>query len=312
MLHELSTRLSKVVEQKRLKRKLEQDLRNVQTELQDKSARFASLSTQLKKEKVDVEKLERTSLTALFYSVLGSREEQLEKERQELLSAQLQHQQTKRQVEFLQQEQDSLLHRLDQLTEIESEYETLLLEKERLLHESSQTVANDLLAFSEQIAHLKSEEKEINEAITAGNDVVTGLEQVIESLKSAESWGTWDVLGGGFLSTAMKHSRMDDARNIIHDVQTKISLFKRELADVQKSIELQIDVGELASFADFFFDGLIIDWIVQSKIVQSLERSKKARSMIIQAVEELDKLKIVIQNKNSELQEKRALLIEHT
>jgi len=43
----------------------------------------------------DLDKLERTSLTALFYSVLGNREEQVEKEREELLNAQLQYQKTK-------------------------------------------------------------------------------------------------------------------------------------------------------------------------------------------------------------------------
>jgi len=133
----------------------------------------------LEKEKVDVEKLERTSLTALFYSVLGSREEQLEKERQEFLAAQLHYQQMKRQVGFLQQEQNSLLQRLDKLTGIEAEYEYLLSEKERLLHESNQTGANELLVFSEQIANLTSEVKEITEAITVGNDVIAGLEEVI-------------------------------------------------------------------------------------------------------------------------------------
>jgi len=88
--------------------------------------------------------------------------------------------------------------------------------------------------------------------------------------------------------------------------------FKRELADVQKSVELQIDIGELESFADFFFDGLIFDWIVQSKIVDSLERSKNAENTIIQVIKELEELKKVTQNRSSDLQEKRALLIERT
>jgi hypothetical protein len=312
MLQELGTRLSKVIEQKRLKQKLEQDLFNVATDLQDKSTRLASLGIQLEKEQVDVDKLEHTSLTALFYSVLGSREEQLEKERQELLSAQLRYQQAKHQVEFLQREQNSLLQRLDELSGIEAEYELLLSEKERLLRESNQLVASELLAFSEQIAHLNSEIKEFTEAIAAGNDVIVGLEQVIESLESAENWGTWDIFGGGLLSTAVKHSRIDDARDVISDVQIKMSQFKRELSDVQKNVELQIDIGGLESFADFFFDGLIIDWIVQSKIVQSLERSETARDVIIKSVKELENLKKITQNKIRDIGEKRALLIERT
>jgi hypothetical protein len=310
MLQDLSARLSKVVEQKRLKEKLEQDVDATETELRDKSARLESLRTQLDQEKVDVEKMERISLTALFYSVLGSREQQLEKERQELLSVQLLYQQTKYQVESLQQDQANLLQRLNNLTGIESEYELLLSEKEQLLRQSNQAVAKELIALSEQIASLDAEVKEMTEAITAGNQVVSGLDQVIKSLESAENWGTWDIMGGGLISTAIKHSRIDDARSGVNDVQVKISQFKRELADVRKNVELQIDIGELASFADFFFDGLIVDWIVQSRIVDSLEQSKKVKSIIAQVVKELENLKEITQNRNSGLKEKRALLIE--
>ena len=310
MLQELSSHLSRALEQKRLKTKLEQDLQDVEAELLEKSAQLAALQTQLKKEEIDVEKLERTSLTSLFYSVLGSREEQLEKERQELLSAQLRYQQTKRQVEFLQQDQQSLRERLHPLAGIETEYELLLAEKEGLLRQTNQTVARELIAFSEQMAALNSEVKEIDEAIAAGDDVIAGLEKVIESLENAEDWGTWDLLGGGFISTAMKHSRIDAAQENIHEIQGMLGRFKRELADVQKKVELRLDIDEFTSFADYFFDGLIVDWIVQSKIVESLERSKNAKNMIVQAVKQLEHLRITAQDKNNDLQEKRALLIE--
>jgi hypothetical protein len=96
----------------------------------------------------------------------------------------------------------------------------------------------------------------------------------------------------------------------VHDVQTRMSQFKRELADVRENVELQIDIGELESFADFFFDNLIIDWIVQSKIVDSLEQSKAVKSVIAQAVEELENQKKITQSKINDLQEKRTQLIE--
>jgi len=109
MLQELSERLSIIIEQKRLKEKLEQDFLAVETELRDQLPRLYTLSSQLEKEKIDVEKLENVSLTYLFYSVLGSREQQLEKERQELLSIQLLYRQVKNQVEYLDQEKSRLL-----------------------------------------------------------------------------------------------------------------------------------------------------------------------------------------------------------
>jgi len=310
MLQDLSARLTKTVEQKRLKLKLEQELSAVEKEFQDKSVRLELLSTTLEKEKVDVEKLERTSLTALFHSVLGSREQQLEKERQELLSAQLVYQQTKHQVEFLKQERNGLIEQLERLKGVDSEHALLLDEKERYLRQSNQLVASELVGLSETIANLNSELKEISEAIAAGNDVILGLEQVIESLESAEGWGTWDMLGGGLISTAIKHSRIDDARTGVNDVQTKMSQFKRELADVRKNAELQIEIGELETFADYFFDNLIVDWVVQSKIVDSLEQSKALKNVIAQAADELENQKKITQSKINDLQEKRAQLIE--
>jgi hypothetical protein len=310
MLQDLNNRLTKIIEQKRLKKKLEQDSHAVEKELQEKSARLEALSTQLEKEQVDADALEHISLTSLFHSVLGSREQQLEKERQGLLSAQLQFQQTKHQVEFLKQDRNSLLQQLDQLKNVDSEYELLLSDKERFLRQSDDPVSSELVEISEKIAYLTSEEKEVSEAISAGKDVISGLEQIIKHLESAEGWGTWDLLGGGLIATAIKHSRIDDARRSISDVQKKMSQFKRELADVQNNIELQVDIGDLEYFADFFLDGLIVDWIVQSKIVGSLEQSRGAKDVVAQAVEELENVKTMIRSNINELREKRAHLLE--
>jgi len=312
MLPELSTRLIEIAEQKRLKVKLEQDLRSVEKEFQEKSSKLESLRKQLDKEKVDVEKLERSSLTVLFYSVLGSREQQLEKERQEMLSAQLVYQQTKHQVDYLKQEQNNLSQQLSKLRNVDSEYLSVLSEKDRLLRQSDQSIAKELSEIDERVANQKSEMKELGEAIKAGKEVVSGLEHVIESLKNAESWGIWDLLGGGLLSTAIKHSKIDEARNGIYIVQTKMSRFRRELADVEKTIDLTINIGELATFADYFFDDLIFDWIVQSKIVDSLERSVLAKDSIDKTIDKLENHYKVSQSKVKELHDKRAHLIEHT
>jgi hypothetical protein len=312
MLQELSDRLSKAIEQKRLKEKLERDLRLVKQEIQERSTEFASISKQLEKEKVDVEKLEHTSLTALFYAMLGNREEQLEKERQELLSAQLLYKQTKKQLEYLERKQDTLLQHLGRLTGIEAKYQALLSEKEQFLRQTDKVIARELVDYVEEIAKLNVEVREITEAITAGNDVISSLEQVIKSLESAESWGTWDILGGGLLTTAIKHSRIDDAQNDINIVQRRMSQFTRELADIRQQVELGIDLGAFESFADYFFDGLIVDWVIQSKISASLDRSKQAKQKIVRVVKELEELKKNVQNKQRELQAKRVQIIEST
>lgn len=312
MLQELSERLSAIIEQKRLKNKLEQDFRAVETELRDQLSRLNTLSSQLEKEKIDVEKLENVSLIYLFYSVLGSREQQLEKERQELLSIQLLYRQVKNQVEYLRQEKSGLQNQVEKLAGIDSKYKFLLSEKEKLIQQSNQIIAKELFEISEKLANLNSALREITEAMLAGNSVMVDLDQAIRSLGSAENWGIWDMLGGGLITDTIKHSHIDDARNNINNALNKISQFKRELADVQESTEIQINIGELAYFADFFFDGLIFDWIIQSKIEDSLAQSNKARDTISRTIKKLETLKKSTQNEINDVQKKRIALIEQT
>lgn len=311
MLQGLSDRLSKAIEQKRLKGKFENDFRAVDKELQSELSRLVILESKLEKEKIDVQRLEQISLTYLFYSALGSREQQLEKERQEFLFAQLSYQQNKSQIKHLELEKDRLSRELNKLIGAEQNYETALSEKEVFLRLSNHTKARELLDFSEEFANLTSELREITEAIDAGKSVLEDLELAIKSLESAEDWGTWDLLGGGFISSMIKHSRIDDARTCVDSAQKKISNFKRELADVQKDTEIQIDMGVLATFADFFFDGLIADWIVQSRIEDSLAQVNNAKNIIDQAIKNLASMKESAQNRVGEIKEKRALLIEH-
>ena len=310
MLPELSARLTNALAQKRHKERLERDLEALKAELKNASSRLDSLSAQLTREKVDVEKLERTSLTALFYSVLGSREEQLEKERQELLSAQLQYQQVKHQVEALQRDRDYLRQQIGDLAGVEDQYEALLAEKEAWLRQSDQVVAGKLMEIAEQGAELASQINEISEAIQAGKGTLSSLETVLDSLEGAQRWGVWDMFGGGLLSTAVKHDRIDRARQGIQDVQERMSHFKRELADVEDEAGLNIDIGGFETFADYFFDGLIVDWVVQSKIETSLGRARDAQKALNQAVKRLQSLKQNLQSKQSDLQERRAQIIE--
>lgn len=144
----------------------------------------------------------------------------------------------------------------------------------------------------------------------AGREVLAGLDQVQRALGSARGWGTWDFLGGGLISTAIKHSHIDDARQGIHTVQAQMSRFQRELADVRERVELEIEIGEFESFADFFFDSLIFDWIVQSRIYESLDLTKQARSMVAGTVANLESLALEAEIAMGALQDRQAQIIE--
>lgn len=85
-------------------------------------------------------------------------------------------------------------------------------------------------------------------------------------MNSAGNWGIFDMLGGGMFSTFMKRSKMNDAENLMESARIDLKRFQKELKDVNVSLDLRMEVGGFMSFADFFFDGFVADYLVQSKI----------------------------------------------
>lgn len=118
--------------------------------------------------------------------------------------------------------------------------------------------------------------KEINEAIIAGERALNSLYAAKEKLKSARGWGIFDLFGGGFFTDMIKHSQMRDASRYMEDAKYQLQIFQRELKDVNLPIHLRMEVGGFLSFADFFFDGFVADFLVQSKIAEARSQVEDA------------------------------------
>ena len=106
-------------------------------------------------------------------------------------------------------------------------------------------------------------EKEKREAIDAGYWAINSLKTARDNLNSAKNWGLLDMFGGGFFSTMLKHSKIDQARQNMEHTKYDLRNFSRELNDVNIACDLNINIGDFLSFADYFFDGFVADWMVQ-------------------------------------------------
>lgn len=109
-------------------------------------------------------------------------------------------------------------------------------------------------------------EKEKREAINAGYLALRSLLEAQKSLNSAKNFGIWDMLGGSFLSTMAKHSKMDQAKQYMEQAKYDLKKFSKELNDVNIIYHLDIETNDFLSFADWFFDGFVVDWMVQDRI----------------------------------------------
>ena len=59
---------------------------------------------------------------------------------------------------------------------------------------------------------------------------------------------------------------MDQAKRNMEQAKYDLRNFSRELNDVNMACDLHIDTGDFLSFADYFFDGFVVDWMVQDRI----------------------------------------------
>lgn len=129
--------------------------------------------------------------------------------------------------------------------------------------------------------------REMKEAMDAGERALATLKSAQEKLNSASNWGVFDMFGGGLFSTIMKRSKMSDAQNLMETAKMDLKLFQKELKDVNIPLDLRIEVGSFLSFADFFFDGFVADYLVQSKISEAKEQVSDAIFRVEQILREL-------------------------
>ena len=119
-------------------------------------------------------------------------------------------------------------------------------------------------------------DKEIREAIEAGERALASLHKADEKLGSARNWGLLDIIGGNFFTGMLKHTRLAGASRCIEDANVDLRKFQQELNDVQGLDYINVDVGEFMAFADFFLDGFIVDFMVQQKIADARRQVNSA------------------------------------
>lgn len=133
-------------------------------------------------------------------------------------------------------------------------------------------------------------QKEIREARAAGEQALDCLLSARDLLASARNWGVMDMLGGGLISGIMKHSKIEKAEMQIERARQAVRTFRKELSDIPDIGRLSVDIGEFMRFADFFFDGFFVDFMVQSRIRDAQSQVDDAIHKVRQVLTRLNSL----------------------
>lgn len=239
-------------------------------------------------EEADVTRLEGRSLAAFFYNVVGKMDEKLDQERREAYAARVKYDAAARELQAVENDLEECTGELHALGLCEDHYRLCLEEKAAAIKASGSADGLEILRLETYLQMLDCQFKELKEAVDAGQSALFITNNVLSCLDSAESWGTWDLFGGGLLSDIAKHDELDNAQALVEKLQVQLRRFRTELTDVKIDADLQISVDGFARFADFFFDGLFADWAVMDKITQAQGQVKRTRSQIESVLRKLD------------------------
>lgn len=276
---------------------------------EERQARVEKTAGMFRKEQEDVDKLERGGLHALLLSLTGNKEERLDRERREALAAKCQYDQAVADLDYLERKLSDLIRQRDSLKHAPQELEALWREKAELVKDMGGVQGSRLMELDRELALLGHQQKEIQEALSAGKRAKDLLGQIQDDLDSARSWGTWDMLGGGLIATMAKHDRLDSAQSSIQEAQRALADFRTELADVGNLDLPNVQIGEFATFADYFFDGLFSDWYVQSSIKTAQEGVSEVRMKLAAALRTLDETEQSFAVRRAALEQERANLL---
>ena len=235
------------------KKKLEASAAELRRQRDTYAARAEELKEAMWEEQADVDRLEGRSLAAFFYNVVGKMDEKLTQERQEAYAARVRYDAAARELAGAEED----------LARCQAE---------------------------ERDAYLESQERELGEASAAGQSALATADEILESLSSAEGWGTWDLIGGGLIADLAKHSKLDEAQAAVEYLQSQLRAFRTELADVTISADFQVNIDGFLRFADYVFDGIFADWAVLDRINQAQAQVEDTRAQICAVLDRLGQM----------------------
>lgn len=300
-IQEIDRELERARQKMERSRKLDVILQDLKEQVGRRRQAEEEARAVLEKERGDVEELERMSLVSFLARIQGDLESRKAEERREAAMAKARYDAAKWDLEDLDRRFRDAVREKESLRGLEKQYQALLNEKEEVLHSQGGAQSQRLGQLAQEQERTAGELREIQEAIQAGLAAQRALEEMGGDLNGAENWGVWDMVGGGIMATFAKHGCLDDAQDAAYEARRALSRFRTELADVSSEQVPDVELGDFAAFADYFFDGLFADLFVQSRI-------REAQAQVAAVAQRVERLIVRLRDERENLEEKQGQL----
>lgn len=241
----------------------------------------------LLEEEKDVEKLESITFSSIINTILNTKVEKLEKEKEELYAAQLKYETLKDEYNQVIRWHDELKGKLHEFDTAENDYMVLIEEMTVVIEKRNPEKAEELQNLMDKRSLFEKEQISLNEALIEGEEVLKELNDAKKYLEKARDWGEYDLSGGGLVATIKKYHYLDEAQEILHKIQWGLRKFHNALQKLgfrqDKEIESFLKVSE------YWIDGIFIDYSLQSAIIKLIDSMKDLIIEILSIDESLRK-----------------------
>jgi len=247
---------------------LESRMSNLQKDLQQANDEASRLSRQYERERGDVEKLEKESLSSFLLKLVGKYEDKLEKEQKEEISAKLEYDRAASRFENLSNERDSLRLRIDELRADEKKYQEELNSRRSELSRLVGADAERYTGLEKDRKAIITQMTEIKEAMSAASSAKSTARSAQESLKRAQGWATFDTFTrGGIISHIAKYSHIDSAEQNFSILSSQLRSLRKELGNVNgMNTNGLSEISSTQRAVDFWFDNIFTDLSVRDQI----------------------------------------------
>ena len=277
MLENINKKIDEIEKKFKEREKTYAVLERRQQELEKERSRGRELSKALNKKERQIKRLQSPSVIGLIFR---RKDTDLQEKLRQHDIIKTKYENCRDSIANIEKDINFYKEQIENYHSLDSEHDGLIRERRDLILDKNDGAARELKSCLEEISEKELIVRGVKEGILACGRALSSLKKAIKSLESARSWGVWDILGGGFVSTAVKHSRINDMRREIKDLEREIRTLNTSLAHVNLPSNMDIEISGFATFADYFFDGLIADLFVQGRIKDSLNKLRNAYDRI--------------------------------
>jgi len=285
---------------------VESQLDSSKSDLESQYALLEKMDNDMTDELKDISKLEGLSTRSIFHKILGNKEEQLEKERQEYLELTLKFEEVQKNIDLLEYEVNLLEAKMGNKSELQVQLVKLKNDRENEIIYSDPVLRQKMLALSHELESCYQHKKELEEASEEGKICLNLVNQIINQMQKVRNWGGRHPKGRhSQMQRMIRRDAIDRARNLSYQVRHHLNLFRRELDDIGMHLSSDIDQRQFSDFTGFFFNNIITDWIMQQKLTQAMQSITATRGEVSRLVGAIENKLNQVDRKVSELKEKR-------